>query len=184
MKENGILFLKEKDFVATVFYVERCEEVYSLNSELNKLAKRHFLSLSEYRKLVRKQLDFKNKIPIYTHVTIQVNGIFCIVIPFKLPMIQYSIAANSRSGSADNFKIISKVCAKECTASPERTIVALLFPGATADSPSAKTTAAILPTKALAVTENILPDRNNIANAAPALAPEHTPIISGDANGL
>jgi hypothetical protein len=41
MKENGILFLKEKDFVATVFYVERCEEVYSLNSELNKLAKRH-----------------------------------------------------------------------------------------------------------------------------------------------
>lgn len=65
MKENGILFLKEKDFVATVFYVERCEEVYSLNSELNKLAKRHFLSLSEYRKLVRKQLDLKNKIPIY-----------------------------------------------------------------------------------------------------------------------
>jgi hypothetical protein len=51
--------------VATVFYVERCEEVYSLNSELNKLAKRYFLSLSEYRKLVRKQLDFKNKIPIY-----------------------------------------------------------------------------------------------------------------------
>jgi hypothetical protein len=65
MKENGILFLKEKDFVATVFYVERCEEVYSLNSELNKLAKRHFLSLSEYRKLVRRQLDLKNKIPIY-----------------------------------------------------------------------------------------------------------------------
>jgi hypothetical protein len=65
MKENGILFLKEKDFVATVFYVERCEGVYSLNSELNKLAKRHFLSLSEYRKLVRKQLDLKNKIPIY-----------------------------------------------------------------------------------------------------------------------
>ena len=65
MYSNGILFLKEKDFVATVFYVERCEEVYSLNSELNKLAKRHFLSLSEYRKLVRKQLDLKNKIPIY-----------------------------------------------------------------------------------------------------------------------
>ena len=65
MKENGILFLKEKDFVATVFYVEKSEEVYSLNSELNKLAKRHFLSLSEYRKLVRKQLDLKNKIPIY-----------------------------------------------------------------------------------------------------------------------
>ena len=65
MKENCILFLKEKDFVATVFYVERCEEVYSLNSELNKLAKRHFLSLSEYRKLVRKQIELKNKIPIY-----------------------------------------------------------------------------------------------------------------------
>lgn len=65
MSKNSILFLKEKDFVATVFYVERCEEVYSLNSELNKLAKRYFLSLSEYRKLVRKQLDFKNKIPIY-----------------------------------------------------------------------------------------------------------------------
>ena len=65
MKENGILFLIENDFVATVCYVEKCEEVYSLNSELNKLAKRHFLSLSEYRKLVRKQLDLKNKIPIY-----------------------------------------------------------------------------------------------------------------------
>ena len=65
MCKNSILFLKEKDFVATVFYIERCEEVYSLNSELNKLAKRHFLSLSEYRKLVRKQLDLKNKIPIY-----------------------------------------------------------------------------------------------------------------------
>ena len=65
MSKNSILFLKEKDFVATVFYVERCEEVYSLNSELNKHAKRHFLSLSEYRKLVRKQLDLKNKIPIY-----------------------------------------------------------------------------------------------------------------------
>ena len=65
MKENGILFLKEKDFVATVFYVERCEEVYSLNSELNKLAKRHFFSINEYRKLVRKQIDLKNKIPIY-----------------------------------------------------------------------------------------------------------------------
>jgi hypothetical protein len=65
MSKSSILFLKEKDFVATVFYVERCEEVYSLNSELNKLAKRHFLSLSEYRKLVRKQLDLKNKIPIY-----------------------------------------------------------------------------------------------------------------------
>ena len=51
--------------MATVFYVERCEEVYSLNSELNKLAKRHFLSLSEYRKLVRKQIELKNKIPIY-----------------------------------------------------------------------------------------------------------------------
>ena len=65
MCKNSILFLKEKDFVATVFYIERCEEVYSLNSELNKLAKRHFLSLCEYRKLVRKQLDLKNKIPIY-----------------------------------------------------------------------------------------------------------------------
>ena len=65
MSKSSILFLKAKGFVATVFYVERCEEVYSLNSELNKLAKRHFLSLSEYRKLVRKQLDLKNKIPIY-----------------------------------------------------------------------------------------------------------------------
>ena len=65
MNENSILFLKEKDFVATVFYVERCEEVYSLNSELNKLAKRHFFSLNEYRKLVRKQIDLKNKIPIF-----------------------------------------------------------------------------------------------------------------------
>ena len=65
MSKNSILFLKEKDFVATVFYVEKSEEVYSLNSELNKLAKRHFLSLSEYRKLVRKQLELKNKIPIY-----------------------------------------------------------------------------------------------------------------------
>lgn len=65
MNENSILFLKEKDFLTTVFYIEKKEEVYSLNSELNKLARRHFLSLREYRKLVRKQLDFKNKIPIY-----------------------------------------------------------------------------------------------------------------------
>ena len=65
MCKNSILFLKEKDFVATVFYVERCEEVYSLNSELNKLTKRHFFSINEYRKLVRKQIDLKNKIPIF-----------------------------------------------------------------------------------------------------------------------
>jgi hypothetical protein len=65
MNENSILFLKEKDFVTTVFYIEKNEEVYSLNSELNKLAKRHFFSLNEYRKLVRKQIELKNKIPIF-----------------------------------------------------------------------------------------------------------------------
>ena len=36
----------------------------------------------------------------------------------------------------------------------------------------------------LAVTDIIVPDKNNIAKAAPALAPDDTPIISGDANGL
>jgi hypothetical protein len=65
MCKNSILYLKEKDFVTTVLYIEKKEEVYSLNSELNKLAKRHFFSLNEYRKLVRKQLDLKNKIPIF-----------------------------------------------------------------------------------------------------------------------
>lgn len=65
MCKNSILYLKEKDFVTTVFYIEKKEEVYSLNSELNKLAKRHFFSINEYRKLVRKQIELKNKIPIF-----------------------------------------------------------------------------------------------------------------------
>lgn len=65
MEKNKILFLKEENFISSIHYIEKKEDIYSIKSELNSLAKRHFFSISEYRKLVRKQLPLKNKIPIY-----------------------------------------------------------------------------------------------------------------------
>ena len=63
--DNKLLYIKEKDFVATAHYEEKIVDIYSSMSYINFLAKNHFFKLSEYYKLVRHQLKLKNKIPIY-----------------------------------------------------------------------------------------------------------------------
>ena len=65
MSVNSILYLKEKDFVASVVSVNEETKIYSVRNEINKLAKVHFFSIKEYRKIVRKELLLGNKIPIY-----------------------------------------------------------------------------------------------------------------------
>jgi hypothetical protein len=65
MNYRDVLYLKEKDYVATVKYIETEEKVYSLKSEINKIAKKFLFNLKDYNKLVRKELNLKNKIPIY-----------------------------------------------------------------------------------------------------------------------
>ena len=63
--KNKLLFLEEKDFISTAYYMDKKEEIYSVRSEVNQLANKHLFSVSEYRKLIRKKTDLKNKIPIY-----------------------------------------------------------------------------------------------------------------------
>ena len=65
MSLRDILYLKEKNFIANVIKTDGVEQIYSIKSELNQIAKKHFINISEYRKLVRKKIDLKNKIPIY-----------------------------------------------------------------------------------------------------------------------
>ena len=65
MSINDILYLKEADFSASKFFVDRIEEIYSIRSELKSIAKKHFISIESYRKFVRKELNLKNKIPLY-----------------------------------------------------------------------------------------------------------------------
>lgn len=103
---------------------------------------------------------------------------------FKLPMIQYSIEASSRSGSAVSFNIMSRVWAREWTAMPARTMVPCPVPGASLVSARVSATAVSPPRKEAAVTGNAPADKKRMPKAAPALAPEETPIISGEARGL
>ena len=98
-------------------------------------------------------------------------------------MIQYSMEASSRSGSAVSFRHMSAVCARAWTAIPASTMVLCRPERSSAESPSASATAASAPAKEAAVTAPA-PDKNRIPAAAPALAPEETPITSGDASGL
>ena len=65
MSKNRLLYLKEKDFVSIAVTEEEVTNIYSIKSEIEKIAKAHFFSIKEYRKLVRKELLLSNKIPIY-----------------------------------------------------------------------------------------------------------------------
>ena len=59
------MYLKEKDFVSISVTEEEVRNIYSIRSEIEKIAKAHFFSVKEYRKLVRKELLLSNKIPLY-----------------------------------------------------------------------------------------------------------------------
>ena len=65
MSVKNILYLKEKDFVSSIVYIGKEERIYSVGDKVNKLAKSHFFSVKEYRKIARKELQLGNKIPIY-----------------------------------------------------------------------------------------------------------------------
>ena len=65
MSLNDILYLKEENFCANIITQFEVGKIYSVKSELNKIAKKHFICISEYKKLVRKELSLKNKIPLY-----------------------------------------------------------------------------------------------------------------------
>lgn len=112
------------------------------------------------------------------------KGILERVTPPRLPIIQYSIDASSFSGSAVSFRNIRIVCASACTAIPARTIEEGLFPGARAESPRETHTARSPPTKAKTVVPTMPEETKRIAKAAPALAPEETPMMSGEARGF
>ena len=102
----------------------------------------------------------------------------------RLPMIQYSMLASSFSGSAVSLSSISSVWASAWTAMPASTSDILLRPGAAAASPSERNTAASPPAKAQTVVDSAPDETNRMANAAPTLAPEETPMMSGLASGL
>ena len=70
MSKNILLYIKEEGFISTSYYIDKEEQIYSINSELNNLAKRYFLSLPYYRKSVNKQLGLKYNIPIYFSPTL------------------------------------------------------------------------------------------------------------------
>ena len=65
MSKNRLLYLKEKEFVSIAVTEDEVRNIYSIKSEIDKLAKTHFFSIKEYRKLVRRALSLANKIPIY-----------------------------------------------------------------------------------------------------------------------
>ena len=65
MKVKDILYLVEKDFVSTIYHLNGNEQIYSVKTTLNKIAKNHLFNLQEYYKLVRREIGLKNKIPIY-----------------------------------------------------------------------------------------------------------------------
>ena len=98
-------------------------------------------------------------------------------------MIQYSIEASSRSGSAVSLRAMSAVCASEWTAMPASTMVLRRPLRSSDDRASARQTAASAPANAAAVTA-AAPDKNRMPAAAPALAPDDTPMTSGEASGL
>ena len=76
------------------------------------------------------------------------------------------------------------VCARAWTAIPARTIEACSFTGESAVRPKDRQTARSPPMNAKTVVDGDAAETNNMAKAAPALAPEETPMISGDASGF
>ncbi len=112
------------------------------------------------------------------------NGIFDAVTPERLPMIQYSIEASCFSGSAMSFKSMRTVCARAWTAIPARTMEEWSRTGERAVSPRERQTARRAPKNAKSVVDGAAAETNRIAKAAPALAPEETPMMSGDASGF
>ena len=98
-------------------------------------------------------------------------------------MIQYSMLASSRSGSAVSLRHMRAVWAREWTAMPASTMVLCRPARSSEDRANASPTAASAPAKEAAVTA-AAPDKNRMPAAAPALAPDDTPITSGEASGL
>ena len=70
MNANRLLYLKEKDFVSISVTEKEVKNIYSIRSEINRIAKTYFFSIREYRKLVKKELNLANKIPIYFSSTL------------------------------------------------------------------------------------------------------------------
>ena len=70
MNVNRLLYLKEKDFVSISVTEKEVKNIYSIRSEINRIAKTYFFSIREYRKLVKKELNLANKIPIYFSSTL------------------------------------------------------------------------------------------------------------------
>ena len=68
--KNKLLYLKEQGFVSTAYYSDFEEQIYSLSSELNQIARKHLFNLTEYNRLARKEIGLKNKIPIYVSPTV------------------------------------------------------------------------------------------------------------------
>ena len=65
MSINDILYLKEENFIANIITKSEVGQIYSVKSEINRIAKKHLMSIGEYKKFARKELGLKNKIPIY-----------------------------------------------------------------------------------------------------------------------
>ena len=98
-------------------------------------------------------------------------------------MIQYSMDASCFSGSAVNFRQTRAVCDRLWTAIPASTMLRPSLTDEREDNVRARITAQTAPANAEAVTAMEL-DRKRMPNAAPALAPEDTPMISGEASGF
>ena len=133
---------------------------------------------------IRSCLPNINIIAMHAIQTPAEKGIFVMLMPLRLPIIQYSMDASCFSGSAASLKTISAVCERACTAIPARTIDMLLLPLVNPARISESSTAITPPAKALTVTDIIPDEINTIEKAAPALAPLETPIISGAASGF
>lgn len=63
--KSKLLYLKEKDFISTAYFFDYQQDIYSLKSYINHLVKKHLFNLPEYNRLARKEMNLKNKIPIY-----------------------------------------------------------------------------------------------------------------------
>ena len=83
-----------------------------------------------------------------------------------------------------SFKSMRTVCARAWTAIPARTMEEWSRTGERAVSPRERQTARRAPKNAKSVVDGAAAETNRIAKAAPALAPEETPMMSGDASGF
>lgn len=65
MKDNQLLYICEEAFSAKKVYFDFEDTIYSLRSEINNISKKYLFSIDNYRRLARKKILLKNKIPIY-----------------------------------------------------------------------------------------------------------------------